>query len=172
MKMVEKARNLLNKKHLLIIGKTEVERRKFVNDLIQGVNFELFRFPSKMKLFGEYCDFIKKEKLYEPWYEAKRYNINQILDFHWDWISEHNSLIIMEEFAEMEERWRIELLRIYLNEIENRKKGEKKIHLIISQESENGLTEKLSAVIDISENERRTEKQIVEQNMGTINISE
>ncbi|WKN45663.1 hypothetical protein [Tunicatimonas pelagia] len=162
----------MNKKHLLIVGKTEAERRKFINDLIQGVNFEVFRFPSRMKLFDEYCDFIKKEKIYEPWYKAKGYNVNQILDFHWDWISENNSLIIMEEFEQMEKRWRIELLRIYLNEIENRKKDEKKIHLIISQESENGLIEKLSEVMVIRESERRTEKQIVEQNLETIDISE
>ena len=130
--------------------------------------FETFRFPSNMKLFDEYYDFIKKEQLYRPWYDAKTYNGNQILDFHWDWISENNSLVIVEEFELMEESWRIELLRIYLNEIEKRKKGEKKIHLIISQASENGLTEKLSKVIDVRENERRTEKQIVEQNLEII----
>ncbi|MFD2561858.1 hypothetical protein [Aquimarina rubra] len=170
--MIEKAKNILNKKHLLIIGKSKIERRKFINDLIVGVNFEVFRFPSNMKLFDEYYDFIKTEKLYETWYDAKSFNGNQILDFHWDWITENNSLIIMEEFGRMEERWRIELLRIYLNEIENRKKGEKKIHLIISQENENGLIEKLAKVINVGENERRTEKQIVEQNLEIIDISE
>jgi hypothetical protein len=170
--MIEKTKtkNILNKKHLLIIGKSEIERRNFINDLILGLNFEVFRFPSNMKLFDEYYDFVKKEKLYEPWYNAKSYNGNQILDFHWNWISENNALIVMEEFEQMEESWRIELLRIYLNEIGNRKKGEKKIHLIISQESENGLTEKLAQVIDIRENERRTKKQIVQQNLEIINI--
>jgi len=169
--MIEKAKDILNKKHLLIIGASEIERRSFINDLIVGLNFEVFRFPSNMKLFDEYYDFIKKEKLYEPWYKAKKYNGNQILDFHWDWISENNSLIIMEEFEQMEERWKIELLRIYLNEIENRKKGEKKIHLIISQENENGLIEKLANVIERRENERRTEHQIIAQNLETLNIS-
>ncbi|PTX62304.1 hypothetical protein C8N46_103404 [Kordia periserrulae] len=168
--MIEKTKNILNKKHVLIIGKSEIERRNFINDLIVGLNFEVYRFPSNMKLFDEYYDFVKKKKLYEPWYKAKSYNGSQILDFHWDWISENNALIVMEEFEQMEESWRIELLRIYLNEIENRKKGEKKIHLIISQESENGLTEKLAKVIDIRENERRTEKQVVQQNLEIINI--
>jgi len=168
--MIEKAQNILNRKHLLIIGKSEIERRNFINDLIVDLNFEVFRFPSNMKLFDEYYDFIKKEKLYEPWYKAKSYNGNQILDFHWDWVSESNSLVIMEEFEQMEESWRIELLRIYLNEIENRKKGEKKIHLIISQESENELTEKLAKVIDARENEGRTERQVVGQNLEIITI--
>jgi len=170
--MIENAKSLLDKKHLLIIGKSEIERRKFITDLITSVNLEVFRFPSSMKLFNEYCDFIKKEKLYKPSYHAKTYNGNQILDFHWDWISENNSLIIIEEFDKMEESWCIELLRIYLNEIENRKKGEKKIHLIISQRDENGLTEKLSKVIYLRETERRTKKQIIEQNLKIIDISE
>ena len=56
--MIEKAKNILNKKHLLITGKSETERRKFINDLIVGVNFEVFRFPSNMKLFDEYYDFM------------------------------------------------------------------------------------------------------------------
>ncbi|MEM6297538.1 MAG: hypothetical protein AAF740_02510 [Bacteroidota bacterium] len=156
----------------MIIGKTEIERREFINALIRDINFECFRFPPNMKSFNEYCDFIKQKKLYKPWYKAKSYNINQVLDFHWDWISENNPLIIMEEFGQMEERWQIELLRIYLNKVENRKKGEKKVHLIISQESENGLIEKLAKVISKRENERRTEKQIVEQNLEVIDIAE
>ncbi len=170
--MIDKIKKKLNKKHLLIIGKSEIERRNFVSSIIQSVNLATFRFPPKMRLFDEYLDFIKKEKLYTPFYEAKTYSGDQIFDFHFDWISENNSLVVMDEFDLMEENWRIELLRIYLNVIENRKKREKKIHLVISQETENGLTEQLSKVIDVRENERRTEKQIVEQNLEIINISE
>ena len=116
--MIEKTKNILNKKHLLIIGKSEIERRNFVSDIIQSANLATFRFPAKMRLFDEYLDFIKKEKLYTPFYEARAYSGDQIFDFHFDWISENNSLVVMEEFDLMEERWRIELLRIYLNVIE------------------------------------------------------
>ncbi len=168
--MVEKTQKILSKKHLLIVGKTEAERRMFINALIKDLNFEVFRFPRKLKSIDEYCDVIEKEKLYAPWYSAKSYNINQILDFHWDWISENNSLIVMEDFDQMEELWRIELLRIYLNEIDGRKKGENRIHLIISQESENGLTEKLSKVIKIRENEKRTRRQVVDQNLQIVKL--
>ena len=170
--MIEQAKNILNKKHLLIIGKSETERQKFINSLITEVNFEMFRAPSKMKTFEDYCDFVKMKKLYKPWYEAKTYNLNQIFDFHEDWISENNSLIIMEEFDYMEEGWQIGLLRIYLSKLEKRKKGEKKIRLIISQESENGLIEKLAEdLFYIRENERRTKLQIIEQNLGVVDIS-
>jgi hypothetical protein len=171
-KMIEKAKNILNKKHLLVVGSTEIERQKFVSELIIIANYETFRFPSKMQSFGDYLEFVDKVDLYKPWYHKKgKFGYNQILDFHRDWISANNSLVILEEFELMEERWKIEFIRLYLNEIENRKKGEKKIHLIISQESENGLIEKLSKVIDIKENERRTKKQIVKQKLEVIDIS-
>lgn len=162
--------NILNKKHLLIVGKSELERRNFVSNLIENANYETFRFPSKMRRFDEYYDFVKKEHLYNPWYESKSYNGNQILDFHWDWIAENNSLLVLEEFDYMDERWKIELLRIFLNETENRKKGENKIKVILSQESENELIDKLTNVINRKENEKRTKRQIVEQNLELINI--
>ena len=125
-----------------------------------------------MKSYDDYYDFIKEQKLYRPSYKAKSYIGSQIIDFHWDWISENNSLIIMEEFDQMEDTWKIELLRIYLNEIEGRKKEEKSIRLIISQENENGLIEKLSKIVSLRENERRTKKQVVEQGLKIIDISE
>ena len=168
--MKKKAYELLNKKHLLVIGKTETERRKFINELISKSNFETFRFPSKMNSFEQYLDFVKTQNLYRPWYDAKSYNGNQILDFHWDWISENHSLVVMEEIDLFENSWKIELLKTYLNELENRKKGEKKIHLIISQENENGLLNELSEALLIRENEKRTKRQIVEQNLELIRI--
>jgi hypothetical protein len=99
--------NILNTKHLLIVGKSEIERKVFISEIIKNANFETFRFPSKMKSFDEYHNFIKTHRLYSPWYEAKSYNENQILDFHWDWISQNNSLIIMEEIDLMENIWKI-----------------------------------------------------------------
>lgn len=168
--MKDEILNLLNKKHLLIVGKSEIERRNFVSYIIENANYETFRFPSKMRLFDEYYDFIKKQKLYKPSYQAKSYNGNQILDFHWDWISENNSLIVIEEFDFMEERWKMELIRIFLNEINNRKKGEDKIKLIVSQDSENGLIENLSHIISFKDNEKRLKRQIIEQHLKLINI--
>ncbi|MEM6684344.1 MAG: hypothetical protein AAF617_01000 [Bacteroidota bacterium] len=125
-----------------------------------------------MKTFDEYYDFVKKKQLYRPWYEAKKYNSNQILEFHYDWISQNNSLFIIEEFEYMEETWRIELLRIFINENESHKKNEKKIHLIISQQEEDGLINKLSEVIHYREKERRIRTQVVEQNLKIIDLSE
>jgi hypothetical protein len=162
--------HILNKKHLLVVGKSEIERRNFVSNLIENANYETFRFPSKMRLFDEYYDFVKKEHLYNPWYESKSYNRNQILDFHRDWIAENNSLLVIEECDFMEEIWKIELLIFFINETENRKKGQDKIKIILSQDSENGLIDKLAIVMNIKENEKRTKRQIVEQNLELINL--
>lgn len=91
---MENIKEILKKKHLLIIGKTEIERKNFVTKLIQLSNYETYRFPSKMKLFDDYFDSMKKMKLFKPWYESKSYNGNAIWDFHRDWISESNSLLV------------------------------------------------------------------------------
>lgn len=170
--MIETSLKLLNKKHLLIVGGSETERRHYISKLIANVDYAVFRFPSKMKSLYEYVDFIKKEKLYKPWYKAKKYNINQIMDFHWDWIDDSRAFVVMEEFEQMEVQWRIELIRIYIDQIENRKKGEKKIHLIISQPIENGLIEQLSHVMPVRDRERRTKKQIVQQNLAVIDMQD
>jgi hypothetical protein len=123
-----------------------------------------------MKLFEDYYNFIKKERLYIPSYEAKSYNTNQIFDFHIDWFYENNSLLVIEEFDFMEESWKLELLRLFIKEIENRRKYERKIKVVISQQSENGLIDKLANVIYIKEGEKRTRKQIVEQSIKLIDI--
>ncbi|WP_420573455.1 hypothetical protein [Kordia sp.] len=170
--MIEKTTKILRKKHVLIIGKSETERRHFINQLLNIVNYETFRFPKAMRTIDEYFNFIKKHQLYQPWYPQKSYNSNQILDFHWDWITENNSLIVMEEFQYMEKQWQIELIKEYINAIENHKKGEKHIHLIISQDSENEIVSEISETIFIQENERRTKIQIMAQNLEIIDLSE
>ena len=62
--MIEKCKKLLDRKHLLIIGKSETERRRFINELIDNVHYTTFRFPSRMRSFDEYVDFVKKAQLY------------------------------------------------------------------------------------------------------------
>jgi len=169
---LEDIKRLLNKKHLLIIGKTDTDRRNCINKVIETTDFTVFRFPKKMKTIYDYLAFVKQEKLYNPWHESKgSYNTNQILDFHYDWISENsNSLIIMEEFDSMEDAWKIELVKKFVDILENRKKGDKNIHLIISQNNENNLIEELSQKIYIKEKERRTKRQIIEQHLEFIDL--
>ena len=126
-------------------------------------NFEVFRFPKGMKKIDEYIEFVRVKKLYEPWYDKKgKFGSNQILDFHRDWISDNHSLVVMEELGGMEERWKIDLLKSYISEVVKRKKNQKVIHLIISQENENDLLSKIENEIWGTENDRRTKKQIVE----------
>lgn len=74
--MLDKIKDLLNKKHLLITGKTAIERHNFIKNLISKLDFEVFHFPSNMVSYDEYLDFVKSEKLYRPWYDSKIYNGN------------------------------------------------------------------------------------------------
>lgn len=169
--MIEKLIDKLTKKHLFIIGGTDVTRKRLIDDIIKGSNFEFFRFPKQMRTIDEYVDFVRKENLYEPWYSKKgKFGANQVLDFHRDWISENNSLIVMEEFQEMEQRWKMDLLKSYIDPIKNRKKGEKTIRLIISQENEDGLISNLSADIYGNEKDQRTPEQIVKGSIELVEI--
>lgn len=169
--MIDNAIRTLKRKHLVIVGKTETERTSFINQIIPKVNYETFQFPKRMKSIDDYIDYVRTKNLYNPWYTKKgKFGINQVLDFHRDWISENNSLVIMEEFQEMEERWKLDLLRSYLDEVAFRKKNQKVIHLIISQENENNLLTKLSEEIGVPDDDRRTKKQIVDGGIEIIEV--
>jgi hypothetical protein len=163
---------ILNKKHLLLIGGSKTERESIVTRIIENSNYETFRFPKEMKLFDEYLLHVRKVKLFDPWYDVKgKHGNDQVLDFHRDWISDNHSLIIIEEIHMMEERWRLELIRCYLEEVENHKKGEKFIHLIISQDEESDLVKKLSEVIHVENLRNRTKRQVIESCLKIIDIS-
>jgi len=170
--MIDKAIHTLKRKHLLLIGGSENDRRHFINEMIVKVNYEVHRFPRKMTSLYNYIDFVRKENLFDPWYTQKgKFGTNQMLDFHWDWVSESNSLVILEEFQEMEETWKLELIKLYINQIENRKKGEKKVHLMVTQEEEENLIDKLCKKIEIEEYQRRTKRQIIEGSLQIIDIT-
>lgn len=169
--MIDNAISTLKMKHLLVIGKTETDRTNFINQIISKVNYETFRFPKRMKSIESYVEVVRTKKLYEPWYTKKgKFEINQILDFHRDWISENNSLIIIEEFQQMEESWKLDIMRSYLDEVAFRKKNQKVIHLIISQENENDLLGKLREQIAVPDDDRRTKRQIVDGGIEIIVI--
>ena len=160
--MINNALTILKRKHLIIVGKSEIDRTAFINQIISRVDYSTFRFPKGIKTLYDYIDFVRANKLYEAWYSKKgKFRTNQILDFHRDWISESkNSLIIMEEFQEMEQGWNLDILRSYMDEIAFRTKNQKAIHLIITLESENNLLENLSKAIG-QPDDNRTQQQIV-----------
>ncbi len=171
---MERIKKILKRNHLLVIGKTEIERKKFITELINISGFETFRFPSKMQTIDDYFKFMKKMHLYNAWYDAKSYNWHAMWDFHREWILRNNSLVVLEELDDMEYDDKIQsILPMYINAMEEKKKGEDCIHLIISQESENGLIEQLTNCFFIHihrEKERRTKRQIIEQNLKIIDI--
>lgn len=171
--MVTKAINLLFKKHVLIVGKSETERRSFINDLLSKVNMETFRSSLYMENIDDYINFIKRNKMYAPFYEAKSYSSDQILDFHWSWIAEtHGVLVILEEFDRMEQIWKLQILKDYIQAVENRTKGQQVIKLIVSQQEENELLKELETIIDVTETDRRTKSQALLQSLAVVDLSE
>ena len=170
--MLDEAYTILKRKHLLVIGGSDKKRHYFINDLVKKVNFDTFRFPSNIKTSVEYLDFVKRKKLFKTWYESKSYNSDQIFDFHLEWLLENNIIIVIEEIDLMEKAWKALLITNFLKLIDRKKKGEERIHLIISQKNENGLIDDLISFIDIEKGEKRNKRQIIEQNLEVFSIQE
>ena len=167
-----KALDNLRKKHLFIIGGTAKERKQYITEIIENSNYETFRFPSGMQTLYDYLDFVRKKNLYTAWYEKKgKHGTNQVLEFHRDWLRDNKSLVVLEEIQHFEDNWKVELIRYYIDAVAIRKKGDTNIHLIISQEEERDLLEKLSHKISFPENYNRTRSQIVESAIKVIDIS-
>ncbi|MCW3167731.1 hypothetical protein OMO38_04235 [Chryseobacterium sp. 09-1422] len=152
-------------KHILIVGKTEEERHKTLAQILENNNLELIRFPKSMKSLSDYLNIVQAKKLFSPFYEAKRkYNDNQIFDFHIDWIAENNSLFVFEEFQNVDDKFSLEIMRIVINNLEaNHRSGTK---IIMTLEDETGLINRLGEIVN--ETEYKTKTQVVESNLQII----
>ncbi len=167
---METYKNILKKGHLLIVGKTELEREKFITELINISGYESFRFPKNMKTFNDYFNAVKKMKVYKPSYVSTNYNEDAIWDFHREWILRGNSsLVILEEIECLEEISKFEIIERYIKALENRE-IKSLVRLIISQNKENNLIERLANETYFENDYNRTNKQIVEQNLKIIDI--
>ncbi|EZH73443.1 hypothetical protein ATO12_16005 [Aquimarina atlantica] len=181
--MLEEAKKeLYRNKHLLIIGKSETDRRLFINNLIEGVHREVVRTPRGITTLDDYADFIKKVKMYNPDYKTAGYPpfpALQLVYSHHDILrKEDNScLMIIDELDQINPKevgYVERTIKILIERLDDLKKGEKSIQLIVSQENENDLIDKLAKrdnVYGSNRNARRTYKQIVEQNLKIIDIS-
>ncbi len=157
---------ILSKKHLFLIGGTKLERKRTVTSIIEKSEYASYRFPSGIESIDDYLAYIRKEKLFTPWYETKgKHGSNQVIDFHMDWIKENEVLVIMEEIQMMDEKWKLEIICWYIDVIENHKKGEKFSHLLITQDEENNLVKRLAEIINVKDNHNRTKIQIVKNNL-------
>ena len=154
-------------KNILIFGKSEVDRHIYLNKILLQLNFEIIKFPKRMTDISQYIDTIRKKSLYTPFYESKkRFNSNQLLDFHRDWIAENKCYLILEEFQQMEESWKLEILRILLENCEINKNSASLF--IITLDEEDKILSKLFEII--TPNQYKTSKQIVASNLEIIEI--
>ncbi|GAA4164549.1 hypothetical protein GCM10022217_35340 [Chryseobacterium ginsenosidimutans] len=158
-------KNFTFQKHILIVGKTEMERQKSLAHILKYSNLECIRFPTSMKSFSDYLNIIQSKKLFFPFYETKRkYNLNRILDFHIDWISDNNCLFVFKEFQKVEDKFSLEIMRIMINNLEANDKSATKIIMTLEDETE--LINNLNEIVN--ETKYKTKVQVVESNLQIV----
>jgi hypothetical protein len=159
--------NFTFQKHILIVGKTQIERHKSLNQILANCNLEFIKFPVSMKSFPDYLNIVRSKKLFSPFYESKgKYNLNQILDFHIDWIADNNCLFVFEEFQNVEHGFGLEIMRIMINNLEANHKSATKI--IITLEDETELINNLYEIVN--ETKYKSKVQVVESNLQIITL--
>ena len=159
--------NFTFQKHILIVGKTQIERHTSLDQILANCNLEFIKFPASMKSFPDYLNIVQSKKLFSPFYESKgKYNLNQILDFHIDWIADNNCLFVFEEFQNIEDRFALEIMRIMINNLEVNHKSATKI--IITLEDETELINNLYEIV--SETKYKSKVQVVESNLQVITL--
>lgn len=169
--MVEFAVKKLKRKHLLVVSGNEGKRRKFIEEVILLANLDFHCAPVGMKTIDEYVDFVRKEELFNAWYEVKgKHGSNQVLDFHRNWLLQNNSLIILPELSQFEERWKLDLLKSYITAIQDPYERNRRIHVIISQEEEDDFIQTLYNKYRVSENEKRSVEQIINGSIEVITL--
>lgn len=155
------------KKHILICGKSESERHQFLKKILPQSDLETIVFPKSMKRFSEYIETVQSKKLFQPYYENKeKYNANQILDFHIDWISENTCLFVLEEFQYMEDSWKSEILRLMINNPEANHQSAVKI--VITTDDSMDLINHLNHIVN--KTDYKTKEQVVNSNLQIIDL--
>jgi hypothetical protein len=156
---------ITKQKHVLIIGKTQTERHKFLVELSRHLSYQIIWFPASMTSFDEYLQTVEIKKLFNAYFPAKgKYYFAQIYDYHRDWIEVNKLIFVLEEFHKMEEVWKIELLSMFIENLEKNKRGA--TLLIISQDEVNGLLSKLK----VNSNAYKSSEQIINSNLKIVEI--
>lgn len=167
-----------DKKHLLIVGKSEKERKNYVDNIISSSNKVIYRFERNLNNFDEYLEQVRNIFPFIPynWDEQnpKKWTLNQVWDFHFDWTDDTNSiLIILEEFEKIEDEWKIEIIRDYITtsyDQEEANKSNLNFQLIFTLPEENELLQKVISQFALNENEKRTEEQVVKGKWEVVNL--
>lgn len=166
------------KKHFLIIGKTEKERKRYVDLITSKSNRVIYRFKQNLKSFNDYIEQVRNIFPFIPisWDEQnpKKWTLNQIWDFHLDWTDDTKSiLIVLEEFEKIEENWKVQVLRDYFTtSYEQEQIGNSSLNfqLILTLPDEVDLIKKVTSALGTRENEKRTKEQIMKGKLEILNL--
>ncbi|MFD2034020.1 hypothetical protein ACFSKL_04415 [Belliella marina] len=167
-----------DKKHILIVGKSEKERKDYVDDIIATTDKVVYRFERNLNDFDEYIEQVRNLFPFIPynWNEQnpKKWTLNQIWDFHLDWTDDtFNILIILEEFDKIEDNWKTEIIRDYFTTTYDQEKARKShlnFQLILTLPEENQLIKNVVSEFGKDVNEKRSEEQIIHGKLEVINL--
>ncbi|QHT70022.1 hypothetical protein GXP67_26940 [Rhodocytophaga rosea] len=168
----------IDRKNLFVVGKSAADRQRFVDNIVATTNKVVYRFPPNIRSFDNYIEQVRRLFPFVPtnWHEQnpKKWTRNQVWDFHLDWTNNtHSILIVIEEFGKMEENWEIEIIRDYLQKSYYQEQINNPLvnfQLIVTQEEDEGIVEKLSAIFGLKENEKRTSNQVISGKLQVINL--
>jgi len=169
----------VTEKHLLVVGNNSLRRKGFIDDLVKKSDKLIYRLKPNIKSFDEYIEQVRIVFPFIPenWDEQNpgKWTRNQIWDFHLDWTNEtHSILIVVEGFDEVEENWKIEILRDYIQTSyyqEKPKNSMSNFQLILSMESHGNIIDKICELLGTKETEKRSPEQIVKGKIKIIDLN-
>lgn len=105
----------------------------------------------------------------------KKWTLNQVWDFHLDWTDDAKSiLIIIEEFENIEDNWKQEIIRDYFTasyDQETEGNSWLNFQLILTlPQFDSDLMEKVINDLGLRENEKRTQKQVIEGKLLVVDL--
>ena len=170
---MNKIKKLLKENHLMVIGKSIAERKRFVVDICELANMRVLRFPSALSSFDRYL-MISGTLFPHSEYEYGLRSLDHLWDIHLDWThNDFDNLIVLEEFDKMENDDNITILEDYVRmSLNHERKRENRVHfrVIFSQQEENNVFEKLVDRLNKYDYGKRTAQQIVDSYIKVINL--
>lgn len=113
--IIKNAVRKIKSNHLIIALGTKDQQQQFVQDVIRQTNYATHVPRQPIRTINDYVEFIRDHELYQAWYHSKKkFNSNQLLDFHRDWLIDNNSLLVLEAFHELEDRWKVDLIQGFI----------------------------------------------------------
>ena len=89
----------IDNKHLLVVGKDKIDRHKFVKNILDSSDKQIYKIPPGVKRFEDYIEHVRRTFPFIPenWDEQNpnKWTLNQVWDFHLDWTEKTRNILIL-----------------------------------------------------------------------------